>query len=152
MLLAIALISRLSWRRLARRMLMLEAFVIGVAVLSLFQPNGWAVALVLMSKSSLCLFTMLLLSNTTPFGQTLRTLRNAHVPELFVTTMALMYRYLFVLVDETQRMRRARQSRTFSQRRSWTWQSLATIIGQLFIRASERADRIYSAMCARGWR
>jgi energy-coupling factor transporter transmembrane protein EcfT len=24
-------------------------------------------------------------------------------------------------------------------------------VGQLFVRASERAERIYDAMCARGW-
>ena len=27
----------------------------------------------------------------------------------------------------------------------------ATVIGHLFIRSSERAERIYAAMCARGW-
>ena len=31
-------------------------------------------------------------------------------------------------------------------------QALASVAGQLFIRASERAERIYDAMCARGWR
>jgi energy-coupling factor transporter transmembrane protein EcfT len=25
-------------------------------------------------------------------------------------------------------------------------------VGQLFVRASERAERIYDAMCARGWK
>jgi energy-coupling factor transporter transmembrane protein EcfT len=29
---------------------------------------------------------------------------------------------------------------------------MATVISQLFIRSSERAERIYAAMCARGWR
>ena len=31
-------------------------------------------------------------------------------------------------------------------------QVLATVLGQLFVRASERAERIYDAMCARGWK
>jgi len=26
------------------------------------------------------------------------------------------------------------------------------VVGQLFIRASERAEHIYDAMCARGWK
>jgi cobalt/nickel transport system permease protein len=63
-----------------------------------------------------------------------------------------MHRYLFVLVDEGERMRRARASRTFVRRRGHQWQTLATIVGQLFVRASERAERIYAAMCARGWK
>jgi len=63
-----------------------------------------------------------------------------------------MYRYLFVLVDEAQRMKRARASRTFTVRRGRSWRTLATVVSQLFIRASERAERIYGAMCARGWK
>lgn len=47
-------------------------------------------------------------------------------------------------------MGRARASRTFTGRRRWQWPVLATVAGQLFVRASERAERIYAAMCARG--
>jgi len=74
------------------------------------------------------------------------------VPALLVTTMALMHRYLFVLVDESDRMRRARASRTLVRRRGLGWGMPAEVIGRLFVRASERAERIYLAMCARGWK
>jgi len=143
--------SRIPWRFLLRRMLWLEPFVVGVALLSLLQPGGGRVFLLLVAKSSLCLLAMLLLANTTPFAELLRVLRTLRVPALLLTTLGLMYRYLFVLVDEAQRMRRARASRTFVERRRWTWWTTATVIGQLFVRASERAERIYAAMCARGW-
>ena len=62
-----------------------------------------------------------------------------------------MHRYLFVLADESARMRRARASRTFTAGRRFRWHTLSTIIAQLFLRASDRADRIYNAMQARGW-
>ena len=74
------------------------------------------------------------------------------VPGLLITTIALMHRYLFVLADEAERMRRARASRTFTRDRRARWQTLSTVVGQLFVRASERAERIYDAMCARGWK
>ncbi|MCY2925583.1 MAG: cobalt ECF transporter T component CbiQ [Planctomycetota bacterium] len=151
-LLLIAAISRVPWGFLVRRMLLLEPLVIGVAILSLFQPGGWRVFLVLVAKTSLCLFTMILMANTTPFSSILRVLKVLRVPSLLVTTLALMYRYLFVLADEAQRMKRARLSRTFTTTRTRSWGTIATVISQLFIRASERAERIYSAMCARGWR
>lgn len=151
LLIAITAVSRLPWRFLAMRLLLLEPFVLGAAVLALFQPGGWRLFLILVAKTTLCLLTMVLLSNTTPFADLLRVLKSAHVPWLLVTTLALMYRYLFVLMDESQRMKRARQSRTFTSDQTWTWRTTATIIGQLFIRASERAERIYAAMCARGW-
>jgi cobalt/nickel transport system permease protein len=95
---------------------------------------------------------MILLSNTTPFDELLRVLRRARVPALLITTLALMYRYLFVLIDETERMGRARASRTFTRQRRQAWKTLATVIGQLFVRSTERAERIYAAMCARGWK
>ena len=95
---------------------------------------------------------MILLAGTTAFSEILRVLRAIHVPWLLLTTLTLMYRYLFVLADEAQRMRRARLSRTFIHDRWRTWKSLGTVIGQLFVRSTERAERIYAAMCARGWK
>ncbi len=151
-LLAVAGFSRIPWVFLLRRLLLLEPFVLGVALLALFQPDGWRLFLFLVAKCTLCLLAMILLSNTTPFSDLLRVLKAARMPALLVTTLSLMYRYLFVLVDEAQRMKRARLSRTFSPRQSRNWRTLATVISQLFIRSSERAERIYAAMCARGWR
>ena len=56
-----------------------------------------------------------------------------------------------MLADEAARMRRARACRTFAPGRRRAWRTAATVIGQLFLRASDRAERIYDAMRARGW-
>lgn len=150
--LTVARLARLPFRFLLVRLLWLEPFVLGIAVLTLFQPGGPAVFAAVVLRSTLCLLTMLLLASTTPFTALLGVLRQLRVPALFVTTLALMYRYLFVLVDEAQRMQRARQSRTFDGRRWRGWQLLATVVGQLFVRSTARAERIYHAMLARGHR
>jgi cobalt/nickel transport system permease protein len=134
------------------RLVLLEPLVAGIAILSVLQPNGGLAALSIVVKSTLCLTTMILLTNTTPFADILGVLRSLRVPALLITVLALMYRYLFVLIDEAERMRRARLSRTFSTRRDRLWKSSAALIGQLFVRSSERAERIYAAMSARGWR
>jgi cobalt/nickel transport system permease protein len=63
-----------------------------------------------------------------------------------------MHRYIFVLAEESARMARARASRTFNRNRPFAWVAAASVVGQLFIRASERAERVYDAMCARGWK
>jgi len=151
-LIVIAAVSRIPAAFLVKRLLLLEPFAMGVAVLTLFQPNGSRIFLTLLLKGNLCLLTMILLSNTTPFADVLRVLKRLCVPSILITTLALMYRYLFVLVEETSRMNRARASRTFSRQRGLLWRSLASVVGQLFIRSTERAERIYAAMCARGWR
>jgi cobalt/nickel transport system permease protein len=146
------LLSRLPLPFLLKRLLVLSPFVLGVALVNLFQPVGRAHWLAVAMKSGLCLLTVVLVSNTTPFSRILRVLKFVRVPALLITTIALMHRYLFVLVDESERMHRARLSRTFTRRRRFHWHTPATVVGQLFIRASERAGRIYDAMCARGWK
>jgi cobalt/nickel transport system permease protein len=150
-LLVVVFVSRIPLIFLVRRMLLLELFVMGVAILSLLQPNGIVVFTTLVVRSTLCLLAIVLFSNTTPFSELLDLLRSWRVPLLLITLLALMYRYLFVLVDELERMQRARTSRTFTGKRAVVWRSHATVVSQLFVRSTERAERIYAAMCARGW-
>jgi cobalt/nickel transport system permease protein len=151
-LLIIAALSTISWRFIFGRLLMLEPFALGIALMSLFQEHGGLVFLSILTKSSLCLFTAILLSNTTPFSELLQTLTRFGLPKLLVTVLALMYRYLFVLIDEAERLNRARSSRTFASGRLRKWRSMASLIGQLFVRSTERAERIFAAMSARGWK
>ncbi len=135
-----------------RRLLPVEPLILGVALLSLLKPGAMPVFLSTVVKSHLCLLTMFLLTWTTPFPETLQVLRRLRVPAVMLTTLALMVRYLPVLAEETTRMQRARASRTFTRRRGAAWHNLAAIIGQLFVRTADRAERIYLAMCARGWK
>jgi cobalt/nickel transport system permease protein len=147
----VAVLSRVPPRFILWRLVTLEPLALGIAGLAIFQPDGWRIFAAMLAKTTLCLFTMILLSSTTPFSALIDVMRRARLPAILVSTVALMYRYLFVLADEAQRMRRARASRTFRRGRWWTWGALATVIGQLFVRSTERAERIYAAMTARGW-
>ncbi len=152
LLFATAAGSQLPVRFLLRRLLLLEPFVFSIAALSLWQPHGWAVFWQAVARSTLCLATLVLLAATTPFSEIIRVLRAWRVPALLLTTLTLMDRYLFVLVEESGRMQRARASRTFAPRPRWAvWRTLAGTLGELFVRSVERAGRIYAAMCARGW-
>lgn len=135
-----------------RRLLMAEFFIVAIISLSLLNPATAPVALSALIKSNLCFLAMLLLTWTTPFHELLNELRQWRVPTVMLTTLALMYRYLPVLGEESRRMQRARASRTYSRGQRLAWSSVTTIIGQLFVRTAERAERIYLAMCARGWK
>ena len=148
----VAILSRIPALFMLKRLVVFEPFVLVIAALSLLQPGGKAKFVSIIIRSTLCLAAMLLVSNTTPFAEALRILRQCHVPPVVVTLLALMYRYIFVLIDETQRMRRAKSSRTFAKGRARSWKLAASIIGQLFLRSTERAERIFAAMSARGWR
>jgi cobalt/nickel transport system permease protein len=152
LLLVLSAFTSIPWRFIFGRLILLEPFALGIAVMALFQENGGMVFLSILVKSSLCLFTMILLSNTTPFSSLLLSMKRLGVPGLLITILALLYRYLFVLIDEAERLQRARASRTFSTSRGKKWHVLASLIGQLFVRSTERAERIYAAMSARGWK
>lgn len=137
------LLKRLAW---------LSPLILSVALVNALQATGRGGWVMVAVRSTICLLTVILVSNTTPFSRILRVLQRVRVPGLLITTIALMHRYLFVLTAEAGRMTRARASRTFVRRRHMSWQTLSTVVGRLFVRASERAERIYDAMCARGWR
>jgi cobalt/nickel transport system permease protein len=145
-------LSRMPPGYALRRLLVAEVFIMGIALLSLFSPQAAPIFLSTFFKSNLCVLTMLLLTWTTPFEDMLHELRRLRFPLVMLTTLALMCRYLPVLREESRRMSRARSSRTFTTRRRLAWQNLALILGQLFIRTADRAERIYLAMCARGWK
>jgi len=151
-LVVVALITRADLYQLLVRLLLLEPFVLGIALLALLRPGGVPLFLSMLTKSTLCLACMILLTATTRFSDLLAVLWRIRVPSLLVTTLALMHRYLFVLLEEMERMQRARSSRTFVAGRSSSWRNSAQVAGQLFVRTSERAERVYLAMCARGWK
>jgi cobalt/nickel transport system permease protein len=92
----------------------------------------------------------LLLIATTSFPGICRALRKFGVPEIFTSQMLFLYRYIFVLVEETMRVIRARDMRSFGKRGRGVI-AFSGIIGTLFLRTVERAERIYQAMLSRGF-
>jgi cobalt/nickel transport system permease protein len=150
-LVAIAIASRASLRQLMLRLLLLEPLVIGIALLAVLRPDGSLLFLSMITKSTLCLACMIVLTATTRFSDILDVLRRLHVPALLITSLALTHRFMFVLIEEMQRMMRARRSRTLVEDRAASWSGSSQVAGRLFVRASERAERVYLAMCARGW-
>lgn len=149
-LVATTLLLRVPLRTVLRRLLLVEPFVLGVAVLSLLQPHGGVVFASMLCKSTACLLVMILLAETTRFSELLGVARRLRLPAVLVTTLGLTHRYLFVLREESSRLRRARRSRTFAAGRRGAWRAAAGVIAQLFVRTTVRAERIYAAMLARG--
>jgi len=79
-------------------------------------------------------------------------LRSLHVPRIFVMTLSMTERYLFVLLRMIQDMYRARKSRTIhplavAAERDW----IASRIGVTFKKSVEMSGDIYKAMLSRGF-
>jgi len=152
LLLGVILFGRLPGRSILKKMTLIEPMLIAVAALALIQPGGGARFAVLLTRSTLSLTALIVLTATTPFPEILALLRRLHVPSILTTMAALLHRYVIVLVEVMQRMKRARRSRTFRKSRAGTRRSLSAAAGALFLRTTERSERIYRAMIARGWK
>ena len=111
---------------------------------------GWLSFFSIMVKFILTVSTALLLVATSSFPGVCHALRQLGVPSLFVSQLLFLYRYIFVLMEETMRIVRARDMRSYG-RRGTGIRVFVRIVGILFIRTVERAERVYYAMLSRGF-
>jgi cobalt/nickel transport system permease protein len=111
-------------------------------------------------KSWVSVQMAIVLAATTPFPQLLAAMRALRLPKLLVAIFGLMWRYMFVIVDEALRLLRARAARSgtrpdarHKRGGSLAWRARVTggMAGNLLVRSFERGDRIYAAMAARGY-
>jgi cobalt/nickel transport system permease protein len=75
------------------------------------------------------------------------------MPQVVAIQLGFLYRYIFVLIDEAMRIRRARDFRGAA--RAPVGRRLAAtggVIGTLFIHTLDRSQRVHLAMAARGYR
>lgn len=148
-------VARVPTAYILRRVLLLLPFVLGLALavpLSRGFAAGGEIMAAVVVRSVVSFLAGLWLVNVTPFDQLLVALQKMGMPRLFAALLSFMYRYLFVLFDELERMRTARKSRTFGPRGVWaSWKQSTQLVGMLLIRSLDRAERIHGAMCSRGW-
>ncbi len=111
-------------------------------------------------KSWVSVQMAIVLAATTSFPNLLMAMRGIGIPRLLVAIVGLMWRYIFVLVDQALRLLRARAARSGATpemgRRVggsivWRAQTTGGMAGNLLMRGFERGDRIYAAMAARGY-
>jgi cobalt/nickel transport system permease protein len=153
---------------LFKRTIVESAFVTIVILGTLFRQDGeviwqWGILQIrtvglialgsVTCKVYLCLIALNILTMTTSIPELLNALASLRIPPLLIAILASMYRYLNVLIEEFNSMRRAAISRNFeiaSPRRQRS--IVGNSIGALFIRTYDRGERIYQAMLARGYR
>jgi cobalt/nickel transport system permease protein len=92
----------------------------------------------------------LILIATTSFPGICNALERLKVPRLFVVQLMLLYRFVFVLTEQALRIVRARSMRSFGEKRPGL-KGFVQMVGLLFLRTLGRAERVYLAMCNRGF-
>ncbi|GAB4366218.1 MAG: energy-coupling factor transporter transmembrane protein EcfT [Calditrichia bacterium] len=102
-------------------------------------------------KSVLIIFMSIVMMVTTDFSLMLKGLEKLRLPSLMIMVLSFMYRFIFLLIDEAERMQMAYASRYIRLPFFTRLRILAQQIGVLFIRTFERGERVYQAMDARGF-
>lgn len=122
------------------------AFYVGTVGVS----YGWVSFLSILIRGLLAVQAVLILIHSSGFYNLCRSLHQMGVPSLFTTQILFVYRYLFVLLQETLSMQRARDARSFG-RTSYPLRQWGVFVGQLLLRTVERSERIHRAMVSRGF-
>ena len=115
--------------------------------------GGWLTAADIAIKFALGVLALTVMMCTTRFALLLEAMRRLGMPQAVVMQLGFLYRYVFVLLDEALRVRRARDFRGAAL--APVGRRLAAaggVIGTLFIRTLDRSQRVHLAMAARGYR
>jgi cobalt/nickel transport system permease protein len=163
-IMGIAIISRISPRFIAVRLLAIAPFVLfaffipfiatgettELAGIEVSVPGLWGAWNILI-KAVLGASVSILLTATTEVAAIIRGLGRLRVPHVLVAIASFMIRYLELVAGELGRMRIAMASRGHDPR--WIHQArpIASSAGALFIRTYERGERVHAAMVARGF-
>lgn len=170
LILTIIFVARISPAYIFKRSIITFPFVLAVAGLAVFFTEGRiikeidfvlfkirftyegiSILLNVLVKSWLSVVALTTMMLTTRFEDLLRGLELLKVPQIIVVMMSFMYRYIFVLIDEAAHLMQARNVRYFGGKFLHQIPILGNMVGILFIRTYERAERIYAAMAARGF-
>lgn len=114
--------------------------------------QGLRGAFIFVSRVAASVSFAVLFTLTTKWADVFSGLRSLLVPRVFVVTLSMTYRYLFVLLRLVQDMYRARKSRTVrpfapAVERNW----IASRIGVTFKKSLDMSEDIYKAMLSRGF-
>lgn len=105
----------------------------------------------IVAKAYLSFFAASALVATTRFGDLMWAAGRLKVPAKLVLVISFMYRYLFILIDEVSHMLLARELRSPAASRLALIRSSGGIVGAMFVRSYEHAQRLYAAMLLRGY-
>ncbi|NUN49861.1 MAG: cobalt ECF transporter T component CbiQ [Candidatus Brocadiae bacterium] len=164
------LLARLPWGPLLKRLLLLLPILAAVALVVPLS-KAWAgadrvalwpdgplvprpallVAWNVSAKALTGTVLALVLAGTTGAPALLDAFSRLRFPRHLLLIASFIHRYTATLVEELERMRRARDARGWRGRWLWHTPVLGRMLGTLFLRSYERGERVWLAMLARGW-
>jgi len=114
--------------------------------------QGTLAAAIFTMRVSACVSAVVLLFLTTPQQLLFKSLRSVGVPRLYVLTLQMAYRYIFLLLDLIREMyvaRKARTIRSAGMREEQKW--VGGRIGYTLVRSLSMSEKVHMAMISRGF-
>lgn len=112
--------------------------------------GGWISLISLLVRSTLTVGAAFILVGTTGFTAVCQALERLGIPQLFAVQLLFLHRYIFVLANEISSSSRARELRSCGKKGLGVT-SFGSLVGHLLLRTWQRAERIHTAMLARGF-
>ena len=104
----------------------------------------------IMVKAVIAVISLILLLATTGFPNLLKGFLSLKIPRVLVDMLSFLYRFIFVIIDESHRMLRSIRVRLFEPRTLLQARIIGDLLGTLFLRSFERGERVFLAMESRG--
>lgn len=101
-------------------------------------------------KGSLAVSASYLLICSTSMNGICYGMRFLHIPKILVMVIMLLYRYIFVFIEEAEKMMEAYSLRAPGQK-GIHYKAWGSMIGQMLLRTIDRADLIFTSMQLRGF-
>ena len=172
-LVALLLISHLSLKTSAMKVLLIIPFGGSIAVLQPFVHAGTVIwtgpflgititsqgvmfGALLISRLIVTLTCVVLLSSLSPMQEVAESFRKLGMPRDFSMVFSLFIRFLFMFYDELQRIRNAQATRNFdifNKKIAYMWRlrQVAYTVAMMFLRSYEQGESVYLSMLSRGY-
>jgi len=114
--------------------------------------QGTMAAVIFTMRVATCVSAVVLLFLTTPQQILFKSLRTVGVPKIYVLTLQMTYRYIFLLMEQVREMYIAKKARTIKSRgliddQKW----VGGRIGYTLIRSLSMSEKVHMAMLSRGF-
>lgn len=112
--------------------------------------RGWLLFFGILIRGLLSMQALLILIRRIGFIGIVRALSQMGLPRFLATQLMMVFRYIRVLIEEALTMKKARDARGYGNK-NLSLKLWGVLVGQLFLRSLERAERVHQAMLARGF-
>jgi cobalt/nickel transport system permease protein len=164
--LVIYFLSGLKAKILVKRLGMCSFFIIGLCLFILLFSQGTALiqvgslnitntglqnSLMIMARFVSIFTLVMVLVGTTQFTTLIHVLDRSIIPEVIRDIVLLTYRYIYVIGDNMRGLRISNQIRGFRIKGIRDLKVVAAMVGTIFVKSHQQAERTYAGMMVRGY-